>query len=209
MKVSLAATSISLLAAAGQAQEIISVGGPLSPNVPVLMTGKASASLIPFNLDFTKIPDYKNFDVALKYSTSIWQSVVSLYDGPSGFASFLSLLWPSGQGPGAPPVNSDKEWNACVVAIPDLFDRLQVKARTNGSCFDVVNQACLYNLIRDAATIWKSSLIGETTLSKDAYTRACKSVDKLLLIPNCFNSTQEFDYIKGTHRHLKNKIKSL
>lgn len=197
MRARLFITSVWL--AAVQGQEIIPLTQTVQFTSAAIATGASTATLVPFNVDLTAQPDYHNYDVVQKYSTSVWESRVAVYDDydSESFLSFLSLLWPNGEGPGAGPVNVNKTWNGCIVAIPDLFDRVGATSRGDGSCFDVVDNGCLYNIMADASTLWETALRQETSLTRDTLARACRSVNDLLLVSSCFKSSTESSRIRG------------
>jgi hypothetical protein len=188
----------SLWLAAVQAQQILPVTQTVKFPSAATATGVSSATLVPFNVDFTNQPDYRNCNVVQEYSTSVWESRVAIYDDSESFSSFLSLLWPIGQGPGARPVAANKTWNGCIIAIPELFDRVGATGHGNGSCFDVVDNDCLYNIMSYAAASWETALGQESSLTPAALARACSSIDSLPLTPGCFaKSSQDVSSVKG------------
>lgn len=188
------------LGVAVQAQDIIPVTQTVQFTAAAVATGSSFATLVPFNVDYTAQLDYRNSSVLDKYSTSVWQSRVDIYDDSESFNSFVSLQWPNGQGPSPAPVGISKDWRACVVAIPDLFDRLGVTNSGNGSCFDVINDYCLYNMMISASAIWESTIRQTTSLNDTVAAKACSNINSLPLAPGCFGkSSQETGEIRGAY----------
>lgn len=164
---------------------------------PAIATGVSSVTLIPFDVDFISLPDYQTESAYDRYSNSIWTTKVAVYDDTENFDSVISLSWPAGKGPGAPPV-ANKTWSACVIAMPDLFTKLNITSQGNGTCFDVVDSDCLYHLMTTALSYWDSSIDGQTNLTDSVLTQACKSAAGLPLISQCFGrSTGSQSSISG------------
>ncbi len=187
-----------------QSQSILPVTGTVEFSTTATATGTASATLVPFNLDLTGQPDFRNPGVLQKSLTSTWESRVSIYDDVDKFVSFVSLQWPRGEGPGAPPISDGKPWGACVIAIPDLFSQLGLKNPGNGSCVDVLNPDCLANMEDYVARTWDALIRVERPFSVASAARVCGGFETLPLAPVCFGDlAQNGSEIKGTRLQAK------
>lgn len=188
MRIILPTLSLWLAAVSVHGQEIIPVTQTVQYPSAAIATGTGSATLVPFNVDLTAQPNYTDYNVFQRYSTSVWESKVAVIDDSSSFNSFVSLRWPRGEGPGARPVAPGKEWNGCVIALPQLFELAQPTSSGNGSCIDVLNGDCVATLTSNAMSMWEVSIRQESSLTPAAYARACQSIDNLLLVPTCLRT---------------------
>ncbi|KAJ6781228.1 hypothetical protein PWT90_05091 [Aphanocladium album] len=178
-----------------QSELILPVTSAVEFSTTATATGTASATLVPFNLDITANDDFEeNIEKSL---TSVWESKVSVYDDGDQFVSFVSMQWPSGEGPGAPPVGDKKQWNTCVIAIPDLFDQLGLKGPENGSWVDTIESACWDTLGYIVFSSWKPLAHSSRPFTTASAAYACEQWKSLPLSPLCFaNVSQELPEVK-------------
>ncbi|KAI9740058.1 MAG: hypothetical protein M1818_004809 [Claussenomyces sp. TS43310] len=157
-----------------------------------IATGTAVVTLVPFDVDFTSLPDYQtNNSVFVDNLNSAWTSEVTVYDDTQNFLSFLSLSWPDGEGPGAPAVGHDDEtWSACLIAFPDLFSQLNITNAGNGTCYDVMPSECLYYILTNILSLWDMSIGGHTNVTDAALAQACQvASSNILQSTQCFGQS--------------------
>lgn len=186
------------LAVAG-GQQIFAIKEPSHFKTAPLAVGRVSQSLIPFSLDFLSVPNRTDPDVIEKHRTSIWESSVYVYDNDNFVESYASLAWPGGQGPRADGSRrSSKPWNACVVAVPGLFDRLVVKGQGDGTCFDVAEDYCVSAVMSYARTMLQISLNSVDNVDdSDEIEQACRAIRELPISPDCFREKTENTNVQG------------
>lgn len=169
-----------------QSLQIFELTSSVEFSSPATATGVASATLVPFNVDFTAQPDFRTLEVLERSLTSTWESRVSIYDVEDKFVTFVSLQWPRGEGPGAPPIGDNKQWTACVIAMPDLFTRMGVQTPGNGSCFDVAQPECLKHIESYVARTWDVLIREERPFSVASAARVCGEFESIPFPPSCF-----------------------
>lgn len=86
----------SLWLATVNAQMILPVTETVEFTAAAMATGVSLATMVPFNVDITAEPDYRNYEVVEKYSTSVWESKVAVYNDSGSVDTFVSLHWPRG-----------------------------------------------------------------------------------------------------------------
>lgn len=164
-----------------QSEQFIAVTGTVENPPPAVATGTTSARFVPFNVDYTAQKDWRTWEVFDTARTSTWKSTVSVHDDGDKFVSFVSLEWPEGEGPGAPSVGDDKQWNACVLFIPDLYDHLGLQGPGNGSCFDIVSPSCLADLTSYPSTNWNILSLSVKPLTAESAATVCRALNPLPL----------------------------
>lgn len=194
--------SLSLLAQAAAQFQVYPASGNLKiPDQSPVGRGVAIANLIPFDLDFTALPDHTSDDAYKKASNNAWEASVSLYDNGNSFGSMPALTWEVGKGPGRANTTLANPWNACVLILPQLNDLLPINQSGNSSCFDIIDKECLYTILGQASANFQSILSRAPSLTPDIVAAACRAAATVPLIDKCFktqNSSQP-NHIQGTH----------